>query len=245
MRSPAWALILAVIIGGFFFLYGKTMELQAPSRSPFLIFVSADAKVAMTPNIAMVSFGVQTGRQSTAKAAMDTVKRKMTTVLEAVKKAGVEDKDITTESFWLSPAYDYVEGTQVPRGYEANQSLRVKIRDLDTIGDVLAGATTAGANQAGGISFSVDNPDEIRAQARTKAIEKAKAKAKVLADNLGMRLVKLTSFSEDGAVPFPPYAMMEKANFGIGGGGAVSAPLPIPVGEQEITSSVTLTYELR
>ena len=121
----------------------------------------------------------------------------------------------------------------------------MKIRDLDTIGDILAGATTAGANQAGGISFSVDNPDEIKAQARTKAIEKAKAKAQVLADNLGMKLVKLTSFSEDSSTPYSRYSMMEKANFDDGRGGAVSAPMPVPTGEQEITSSVTLTYELR
>lgn len=242
LRPPLWLPIIVVVIGGLFYLAGKNMEIQAPRENPATVSVSADAKVSVSPDIAMASFGVQTGRQPTAKAAIEIVRKNMTAVLAAIKKNGVEDKDITTQSFWLSPVYDYTTSGQVPRGYEANQSLAVKIRDLDKIGQIIADTTAAGANQAGSISFSVDNPDEAKAKVRTEAIGKAKAKAQVLAQNLGMHLGRLTGFSEDGNYPEPPRPYMMKS---MGMDTAEQAPVPVPVGEQEIVSNVTLTYELR
>jgi uncharacterized protein YggE len=188
---------------------------------------------------------VQTGRQTTAKAAIALITKNMTNVVDAVKKLGVEDKDIVTEQFWLNPVYDYVNGSQVPRGFEASQSLSVKVRDLDKTGDVLTAATSAGANQVGSISFGIDNPDSLREQARGKAIEKAKAKAQVLAGNLGMSLGKMTGFSEGGNYPGPQPYMMEKANIAVGSAPAADLAVPVPSGEQNITVTVNLTYELR
>lgn len=243
VRPSAWALIVAVIIGGGFYIYGKTLDQQAPVTSPFVVSVSAEGKVTAPPDIALLSFGVQTGRQPTAKAAIALITKNMTNVVDAVKKLGVEDKDITTEQFWLNPAYDYVNGTQVQRGFEATQSLSVKVRDLDKTGDVLSAVTAAGANQVGGVSFGIDNPDELRAQARAKAIEKAKAKAEVLAANLGASLGRMTGFSEGGDYSPRPY-MMEKANIAMGAP-SVDASVPVPSGEQNITVTVNLSYELR
>lgn len=244
IRPPLWLPIIVVLIGGAFYIHGKNIEVGSAGHQPVIISVTADAKVAGSPDIATLSFGVQT-RQPSAKAAIDNIRKNMTAVLAAVKKAGVEDKDITTASFWLSPVYDYTNGTQIPRGFEANQSLTVKVRDLDKVGDVLTAATSAGANQAGNISFDIDNPDALTAEARTKAIEKAKAKAQVLAGSLGMHIVKLTGFSEGGGYN-PPVPMMAKnMAYDSMGSTAAQAPVPIPAGEQEITSTVTLMYELQ
>lgn len=243
LRPPVWALLLAVAIGGSFYLYGKHIEVRGPSQNPMTISVAADAKVSATPDIAWLSFGVSTGRQSTAKQATEMVKTTMDKVLAATRALGIEEKDITTESFWLSPEYDYTDGRQVPRGFQATQSLRVKVRDLDKVGDVLSAVTAAGANQAGGITFTVDNPDGAKAEAREKAIAKAKEKAKTLAANLGMSLGRMVGFSEDGG--YAPMPMMAKG-YGMGGGAEVAADaLQIPAGEQEIASTVTLVYELR
>lgn len=242
VRPAAWALILPVAIGGAFYLAGKNMELRAPREQPMTISVSADAKVSAPPDIGVLSFGIQTGRQPTAKRAMDLLRQRMTAIVDATKTAGVAEKDIATEQFWLNPAYDYQDGRQVPQGFEASQSLTVKVRDLDKVGDVLSAVTAAGANQVGGVTFSIDEPDSLRAQARERAIEKAKAKAAVLAKGLGMTLDRMTGFSEGGSVP-PRPLMMEKANFAVGM--SADAGTPIPAGEQEITSEVTLTYELR
>lgn len=242
-RTTGIALIVAVLIGGSFYIYGKQMERQAPLESPFIISVSADAKVSTPPDIASLSFGVTSGRQTTAKAATQLIAKNMTAILAAVKEQGVEEKDIATESFYLNPVYDYTQNGQIPRGFEATQSLRVKVRNLDSIGDVLTAATNAGANQAGGISLSVDNPDSLKAEARAMAIQKAQDKAKALAKDLGMSLGKMTGFSEDGMYAVPRPMMYEK---GIGGGPAADmASLSLPVGEQDITANVTLMYELR
>ncbi len=243
LRPPVWALLTAVIIGGCFYLAGKNLEIKGPLSNPPVISVTADGKVSTPPDIASVSFGITTGRQPTAKAATDVIQKNMTKILAAVKALGIEEKDITTENFYLSPEYDYTTSGQIPRGFQATQTLRVKVRDLDKVGDVLTAATNAGANQAGGINFSIDNPDAMKAQAREIAIKKAKAKAEVLAQNLGMSLGRMTAFSEDG-VYNPPVPMMMKANYDAGAGMA-ERNLEIPVGEQEIVSNVTITYELR
>ena len=244
IRPPVWALITAVIIGGLFFIVGKSIEVKGPINNPPVISVTAEGKVSTPPDIASMTFGITTGRQSTAKAATDTIQRNMTKILAAVKALGIDEKDISTESFYLSPEYDYTTSGQIPRGYQASQTLRVKVRDLDKVGDVLTAATAAGANQAGGITFSVDNPDTLKAQAREIAIEKAKAKATVLAKNLGMSLGRMTAFSEDGAYN-PPMPLMGRANYDMAEGAMNQKSLEIPAGEQEIVTNVTISYELR
>jgi len=244
VRPPVWALIVSVIIGGLFYMAGKQVEVRGPINNPPVISVAAEGKVSTPPDIASMSFGITTGRQQTAKAATDNIKKNMTNIIAAVKALGIEEKDIATESFYLSPEYDYTTSGQIPRGFQASQTLRVKVRDLDKVGDVLTAATAAGANQAGGINFSVDNPDAVKAQAREIAIKKAKAKAEVLAKNLGMSLGRMVAFSEDGAYA-PPMPIMGRANFDAGADGVKEQSMEIPAGEQDIVSNVTITYELR
>ncbi len=246
LRPAAWmpfVLLLAVVIGGLFFIAGKHLETKEFDRTT--ISVSGEGKAAAVPDIAELSFGVQIQRQTTARQAMDMLGKNMTAVLDAVKKSGIEEKDIRTESLALNPTYDWKDGQQVMRGFDASQSLRVKVRDLDTVSDVLAAATNAGANQAGGVSFIVDDPEKSRAEAREEAISQAQAKAVTLAKQLGMRLGKLKSFSEGGGYSPPmPYARAEMAmDTAMGGGGVM--PTPLPAGEQEVNVQVQLTYELR
>jgi uncharacterized protein len=236
-------LFLAVAVGGLFYIAGNALHARAISHPPMLVSVSADSKVSAPPDIATLSFGVMTGRQPTAQAAVANLKKNIDSIIAAVEKAGIEKKDIGTENFWMNPAYDYIDGSQVPRGFEATQSLRVKVRDLEKVGAVLTAATAAGANQAGGVTFGIDNPDELKATARKEAIEKAKAKAQVLADSLGMRIVRLTGFGEDGQNPVVSPMARDYGYGGMAGGGG--AEMSLPAGEQEIVSYVTLTYELR
>lgn len=237
--KPQLTILLAVVLGGAFFVAGQNVENRS---DPATITVSGEGKVSAVPDIASLSFGVQTGRQETAQAAMEKLSTDMNAIMDAVKATGVEEKDIRTESLHLSPAYDWDEGTRVPRGFEASQSLRVKVRDLTKVGDVLSAATNAGANQAGGVSFTIDEPEELQREAREEAIEDAKEKAKELARDLGVTLGELKGFNEGGgAIPMyrKDFAMMEA---GIGGGGG--AP-PMPAGEQEVQVNVSLTYEVR
>lgn len=239
VTSHSVSLLLAVAIGGGFYLAGKVLEQQ--QLQPVTVSVSGEGRVFAVPDIAEISFGVQTGRLESAKAAMGKLQRGMNAAFAAVKAQGVEEEDIRTEHVTLSPVYDYTEQGQIFRGFEASQSLRVKVRDLDQVSAVLTAATEAGANQAGGVAFTIDDPEQLRAQARQEAIAEAQEEAGVLADQLGGRLGKLKGFTEGGGFP-PPIPFMARAmEAGMGGGG----DLPLPPGEQEITVTVTLTYELR
>jgi hypothetical protein len=200
--------------------------------------------VSAVPDIASLNFGMQTGRQKSAEAAMRMLTEKIESVFDAVKETGVEEKDVRTRNLSLNPAYDWNEGKRIDRGFEASQSLTVKVRDLSKISDVLDAAVKAGANQAGSVSFTIDDPEELRAQAREAAIADAKEKALVLADQLGVSLVKFNGFWEDGGMGQPVYMertmMMDSMEAGMGG----AAP-PLPAGEQEVRITVNMTYEVR
>lgn len=240
VRPPVWALILAVVIGGGFYIAGKNVEARIQDRAT--ISVTGESKTSVAPDIAELTFGMTSGRQPTAKAAMAKLATDMTKIIAAVKEMGIEEKDIRTQSLWLNPVYDYMEGRTIPRGFEVTQQLVVKVRDLDRAGDVLTAATNAGANQVGGVEFRIDDLDAARAKARGEAITEAKEKARKLASDLGVGLGKLMGFSEGGMSPPIMYSrdMEMKADVAMG-----APSVPLPPGEQDISVQVTLTYEIQ
>src|SRR3989338_4260303 len=196
LRPPLWLpIVIAVLVGGAY-IGGKYVETR--NREKTLVSVSGEGRMFVSPDIAELSFGVQTGRMQTAKVVMDKLRKDMDAVFQSVKGLGIEEKDIRTEHFSLNPIYDWTEQGQIFRGFEASQSFRVKVRDLDQVDDVLTAATDAGANQAGNVQFTIDDPEGLRAEARKKAIQEAQAKANVLAQSLGKRLGELKGFSEGG-----------------------------------------------
>ena len=127
-------------------------------------------------------------------------------------------------------------------GYNVSQTVELKIRDISVAGEILSGIGEFGATDVSGLNFIVDNEDEINDQARDLAIQDARTQAKVLAKSLGVRLVKIVNFSENG--DYPVYYGMEKA-MAVGGGMADSVAPQIPAGENTITSNVSITYEIR
>lgn len=240
LRPPLWLPVVIAVLLGAGYVGGKFVETR--DRERLTISVSGDGRVFAAPDIAELSFGVQTGRVETAKVAMEKLQKDMDAIFRAVKDRGVEEKDIRTERFSLNPAYDWTEKGQIFRGFEANQSLHVKVRDLVTADDVLTAATDAGANQAGDVQFTIDDLEKQRAEAREEAITEAKEKAKLLAASLGKRLGKLKGFSEGGGGWVQPMMLMRAEKAGVGG---AVPDLPLPAGEQEVTVQVTLTYELK
>jgi hypothetical protein len=126
-------------------------------------------------------------------------------------------------------------------GYTISQSVTVKIRDLTKISDVLAKAGESGANQVGGLNFTFDDPENLKVQARDKAIVNAKSKAETLANSLGIKLGRIVGFIEGGSAPYPITMYKSAEAYGMGGGGA--AP-QVEAGSQDITSNVSITYEI-
>jgi uncharacterized protein YggE len=242
VRPPVWALIVAVALGGGFYLAGKHIETDAVRHPPLVISVSGEGKVTGTPDIALLSFGVQTDRLPTADGATKDLGTRMQKVIASLKQQGIAEGDISTQSLSLYPVYDYSDGRTIPRGYQAGQSLSVKVRDTAKVGDVLSLAAASGANQIGGVSFTIDDPEALRDSARSEAIAQAKEKAQELAGQLGGTLGRMTGFSENSGGYYPPVMYARDA---MAGAVANEAKMEVPSGDQEVTVNVSLTYELR
>lgn len=211
------------------------------------ITVSGKGEVVVKPDIATVSFGVSAENLDVAKAQTESA-TKMNKIIDMLKSKGVAEKDIKTTNYNIYPRYDYVKsgadyygGKQVLAAYVVSQTVEVKIRDIAKAGEILSGVGEFGVTDVSGLTFTVDNDQEVKDQAREAAITDAKNQAKVLAKSLGVRLYKITAFSESGNYPI---------YYGLGAKmmDSVSAPAvapQIPVGENKITSNVSITYEIR
>jgi uncharacterized protein len=205
------------------------------------ISVSGEGKVLAKPDIGEVSLGVLSEAKTVAVAQKDNTE-KMNKVIQAMKELGVDEKDLKTVSYTISPNYQYTAGKSVIIGYQVSQTLDVKIRQLDKTSDILAKAADNGVNQIGSISFTIDNPESIKAEARKEAIDDAKQKADVLKNDLGVSIIRIVSFSESGSQP--PITYYADKAMGLGGGGATPTP-QVETGQNEITIDVTITYEIQ
>jgi hypothetical protein len=141
-----------------------------------------------------------------------------------------------------TPTYYCGNDTQVITGYEAYESVTVKVRNTDTVGTIIQGLGTVGVSNLNGPNFTIDNPDALQAQAQKKAIDDAKTKAKALAGDLGVSLGSVTSFSASGA-PYP--IMYAKDAMATSAMAPATAPAQIPKGQNTISSDVTITYEIK
>ncbi len=230
--------LVVTLVGGTFYLTGKYMEVR--SAHPATIAVTGTGKVSAKPDIAVLQFGVNTGRQASAQRTLSVLSQNMGKITAVLKELGVDDADITTQSLWLNPAYDWIDGQQVAKGFEATQNVNVKVRDLEKIGTILTKAAGAGANQIGGVTMAIDNPEDARAQAREVALKNARTKAEALSKQLGVRLGKVVSYADgiQGASYNPVMGGM-----GMGGGGG--ADLSVPTGNQDVIVDVTVSYEIQ
>ena len=206
-----------------------------------IINVSAVGEVFAAPDVANFSVSV-VKEAKTALEAQNQNAEAINKIVKFLKESGIEDKDMKTSGYNIYPKYDYLENRgQVFRGYEATQSLDVKVRKIDDAGKILSGAVEMGANQVGGINLAIDNEDALKRAARQAAISEAKQKAEELVKDLGVRLGKLVSFSEStGGYPISIYGLAKETGIG---GGAVAPD--IQKGENKISVSVNLTYEIR
>ena len=203
--------------------------------------VSATGEVTRVPDIAIISAGVQT-LQPTATAAIEENAARMERVRTALKRAGIEDRDIQTSSINLNPEYQY-DQNRPPRltGYRATNTVNVKFRDLKRTGAILDALVAEGANQINGPSLTIDKPESALDEARTKAIANGRARADLYARALGMRVVRLISVSEGGGYnvppPMPMVAMMAERG--------AAADSKFDPGTQQLQVNVTLSFELQ
>jgi len=202
--------------------------------------ISATGEVTRVPDMAIISAGVQT-LQPTATAAIEQNAAQMERVRAALKRAGIEDRDIQTSSINLNPEYQYIQN-KAPRltGYRANNTVNVKFRDLKRTGAILDALVAEGANSISGPNLTIDKPEAALDEARTKAIANGRARADLYARALGMRVVRLLSVSESGGyAPPPPMPMVMMAER------SQSADTKIDPGTQQLQVSVSMSFELQ
>lgn len=243
MLTLLLALFLCALIVYFVVsIQGKILENHYIGLAPGegRITVQGLGKVLAKPDVAETTVGVLTRGVSVVEAQQENTKT-LNAIIDFLKKSGVEDKDVKTVNYSIQPRYDYSSfGKGKVLDYEVQNTLQVKIRDLQNAGRILQGVSEIGANEVGALQFVIDDPDKQQADARQKALEDAKKKAEAMANQLGAGLGRIVSFSESPSY-FPPiYAAVGR------GGVAESVPAPqLQPGENEIQITVNMTYEIR
>ncbi len=206
------------------------------------VTISGQGKVLAKSDIGQIDLSVVT-QAASVSAAVTENNDKMNKITKALKDLGIAEDDLKTASYNVNPSYQYTAGKSTIIGYEVNQTLQVKIRDLNKASQVLEKAASSGANQVGSLSFTIDDTEKLKEEARKQAIEKAKKKAEEMEKALGIRLGKIIGFNEYEASSMSAYDGFG----GIGGGGMEKAiPTPqIQPGQNEIIVNVDLAFEVK
>jgi uncharacterized protein len=205
------------------------------------INVNGTGRATGTPDVAQIQVGVEVEAAS-VEAARDQAATAQNAVISSLKSNGVADNDIQTQQFSIQPQYDFVPATpgvpgrQVIRGYRVSNLLVVKVRDLTKVSKTLDDASRAGGNNAvvRGISFTIDDPEELKAQAREEAVRQARSYAEELARHSGVSLGKLLAISESGGP--------EPLTFQAAPRAATQAETPIQPGQLDVVITVNATW---
>lgn len=217
---------------------------QVTTNKQMTFDVAGESKITTIPDQAEVRMGIQVN-ESTVKAAQDRANQVINTINAQLGELGIEKSDIKTEQYSLYPNYDYEAGNQRITGYTVNAELLVTMTDFAQLNQAIDMATTAGANQIGGITFTLsdDKEAEVEKQAREEAINNAKKNAQELSSLAGMRLGKIVNVIETPSPkqPFYPMADMAFSREALGAGGG--APTNVEPGSTSYTYTVTLSYE--
>lgn len=255
IQQAAWTVLVLLgvfLAGQSLSVFGALRYIGTNPQAQSIISVSGKGEVVAVPDIASFYFSVEQESLLVADAQANVAKR-TNDILSFLKKNGVVEKDIQTAGYTIYPRYEYTpragdgsvgislpSGTRYLAAYVVSQSVSVKVRTLADAGKLLSGIGELGATNVSGLSFDVDRRDALVKNARDKAIADARAEAANLAKSLGVRLVRLVSYNEGGG--YPVYYAKAAA---LGAADASASVPDIPAGEDKITSTVSLTYEIK
>lgn len=204
------------------------------------ITVNGFGKVTGNNDIAVTSIGYSNTNKDVAQAQADNNKV-MDQVSAELKKIGIEDKDLQS-NYTIYPDYNYTqEGGQELKGYRVTNNLTVKVRNLAKIGEVLGVAGKYGANEVNGLNFTIDDPENLKTEARAKALADARMKAMTLASSMGVRLGEVIGYYEnetgDLYAPVAYDSRMMSA-------GAATNPASVSSGSKDVSMNVSIIYEI-
>jgi len=201
--------------------------------------VTAEAEARQPPDIARLSTGVLT-QAGDANTALRSNAREMDKVMTALKSAGIAERDIQTSGISLYPQYRHSRN-EAPSitGYQAANTVSIKVREIARLGEVLDALVASGANQVNGPYFAIDQPEPVYDRARLAALAKARERAKLYADALGMKVLRIVSISESGSPQaIGPRMMVASAQ------ADATMSTPVAPGETSLNARVTVVFEL-
>jgi hypothetical protein len=243
---------IAIVIIGMVLLAGiitiAILRDRIVNQPQYQVSVVGQGKISYQPDIANITIGVQVDKVAKADDALNQLNGKINGIITALKAAGIKDENLKTQNYSLSAQYDYVNNVSALGGYNANEQIIVKVTNITTdaglVGKAIEAASKAGANQILGISYDVSNLEDLKQQARVKAITDAKTKANVLARAASVRLGDIIGWWEN-LIQAPGVSSIayDAAKGGIGGGGSVSPSLPN--GSQDIIIEISVNYRIK
>ncbi len=196
--------------------------------------------VEVVPDMATVRLGV-TSEARGAREAIDENSRAMAAVLERLRAAEIEDRDIQTSNFSVSPRYDYNrQSGEAPRitGFVAQNMVAIRVRDLDRLGAILDEVARDGANSFNGLSFGLQDRTPAEDAARLAAVDEARRKAELYAGAAGVSLGPVVTLSESVGASPQPMMMAEQSMR------AASDAVPVAAGELAVSARVTIVYAI-
>jgi uncharacterized protein YggE len=240
-----------IIITGLAFALAAQLAAQAPRPAGEaadivpMLSVSGTGEARVAPDEATVRLGV-VAQAPTARAAQEQVNRTANAVLEAIRKQGIEAEDIQTSGLSLSPMYsqgrpDAEERAPRITGYQANNTVTIRVEDLTKVGPIIDAGLGAGANNLEGVVFGLRNDEAARRAALADAVREARAKAEALAQALKVQLAGIVDVTEGGISvyppPYPKVGRVAMAEFS-------QADTPVSAGQVGVEASVTIRYRI-
>lgn len=239
MKARDWLAVAAIGMAMSGAGRAQTVQVAPLGVGPTTLTVVAEGRVARAPDLAEVSGGVVT-TAATAAAAMRDNAEKMTAVVAAIRKAGLAERDIQTSGLSLSPQYRYVDNQPpVLTGYQATNTVSLRIRRIADTGKLLDTLVGVGANQISGPVFRIDAADAALDEARVSAVATAKARADLYAKAAGLRIKRIASIAESGGIEPGPRPMMMMAR-----SEKAADSTPVAAGEVALTINVTVVFEM-
>jgi uncharacterized protein len=219
----------------------EAQTVSGPVLTGTRLDITARGEVKRVPDVAVISAGVVT-QSANAGAAMQENAARMSRVLAALKKAGVAEKDVSTSAISLSPQYRYIEN-QAPTitGYQANNQVTIRFRDIGKSGAILDALVKEGSNQINGPSLEIDNPAAAQDEARIAAVKSARARADLYASATGLKVKRIVSISESEGFSGGPVPMMVRGMMA----DSAMAKTEVMPGEQQVGITVSVVFELQ
>jgi uncharacterized protein YggE len=213
-----------------------TAPVLAQVVPPATISVTGEATVSVPPDLAEIDGGV-TSEAKTAREASEANNAAMGKVLQALKGAGIEEKDVQTSRLSLQPqSAPNRTGPSTVAGYRASNRVTIRVRDVAKVANAIDTLVGAGANEIGGINFVVSQASKLLDEARERAVADARRKAEIYAKAAGVTLGAPLSISEEGNSAPVPYRRMAA-------GMAVSAP--VAQGEETLAVTVSVSWAIK